>query len=167
MKKYILNILSTFAVVITGCATAYQPGGLTGGYESTQLDENIFRVSFRGNGFVSSTKAADYTLLQCAELCKGAGYSYFQIIESEKHIKRSTSQIGPGSETTTTTGRISSSGSFRAESKTTTRTPTVINIAKPSVENTIICYKDKPIEGVSYTADFMIKSLKQKYNIQK
>ena len=36
--------------VLAGCATAYQPEGLTGGFDETQLDRNVFRVSFKGNG---------------------------------------------------------------------------------------------------------------------
>ena len=163
MKKYILNILSTFAVVIIGCATAYQPGGLTGGYKSIQLDENMFRVSFNGNAYTNLTRATDFTLLRCAEICKAEGFSYFQIIESEKGIKKTKAFMSQATETTQTSGIVNSSGRFSATSTTTKKDANIQE--RPKSSNTIICYYDKPTNGISYTAEFLIKSLKEQYKI--
>ena len=43
-----LIIISIVALFIQGCTTAYQRSGFSGGYSETQLDENVFKVSFRG-----------------------------------------------------------------------------------------------------------------------
>ena len=38
-------------------------------------------------------------------------------------------------------------------------------ISKPSNENTIICFKDKPKDGFSYNSEFLSTSITKKYNI--
>jgi len=53
-----------------GCATAYQAKGFRGGYNDIQLDENTFRVSFRGNGFTSQDTVITYLLYRCAEITR-------------------------------------------------------------------------------------------------
>ena len=72
MIKVWILILSAF--LLSGCATAYQPKGFTGGFSETQLDESVFQVSFRGNAYTSSERAADFTLLRSAELTIENGY---------------------------------------------------------------------------------------------
>ena len=57
-------ILITIAVLSAGCATAYQKQGLTGGFSETQLGENVFQISFKGNGYTSQDRASDFTLLR-------------------------------------------------------------------------------------------------------
>ena len=46
------------------CATTYQSEGLTGGFSETQLDENIFRVTFYGNGYTGKERVTDFALLR-------------------------------------------------------------------------------------------------------
>lgn len=43
-----LTIAVTATLFIQGCATSYHKYGFGGGYSETQLDENVFNVSFRG-----------------------------------------------------------------------------------------------------------------------
>jgi hypothetical protein len=62
---------------IQACATGYKSDGFVGGYSETQLDENVFKVAFRGNGYTRQDRAADFTLLRSAELALKSGYSYF------------------------------------------------------------------------------------------
>src|SRR5258708_35613196 len=38
---------------VLSCATGYHAHGLSGGFSETQLDENVFQVSFKGNGYTS------------------------------------------------------------------------------------------------------------------
>ena len=62
-------IAITIAVLILqGCATPYQKKGFTGGFSETQIVENVFSVSFRGNGYTDRERVADFTLLRSAEL---------------------------------------------------------------------------------------------------
>lgn len=61
-------------IVVGGCATTYQSVAFTGGYEETRLDENVFSIFFRGNGFTSSQRAQDFTFLRSSELTLQYGY---------------------------------------------------------------------------------------------
>ena len=61
--------------------------GLTGGYSNTQLDKDIYKISFRGNGFTSLEKVQDLLLYRCAELTESKGYKYFAILNSNTSHK--------------------------------------------------------------------------------
>lgn len=159
------KILSIFTIALItiyfgGCATNYQSVGFTGGYSETQLDENVFKVNFRGNSYTSSERAADLCLLRCAELCKIAGYNYFIIVKSQEYTKQS--QYTTPTKTTTT-GRANVIGkSVYGSSTSTTTGGHTYNISKPRSTNTIICFFNKP-DGVSYNADFIYNSIAKKY----
>ncbi len=47
--------LTLIPVILTssGCSTSYQSDSWTGGYSEIQLADNIYKVSFRGNGYTS------------------------------------------------------------------------------------------------------------------
>jgi len=162
MRKTIVAIFPIALIIIffSGCATPYQSVGLTGGYSETQLDENVFKVNFRGNGYTSSERAADLCLLRSAELCKLAGYSYFIIVEGQEYTKQS-QYTSPT--TTTTTGRANVIGnSIYGSSTTTTTGGQTYIISKPRSTNIIVCFVKKP-DGFSYNADFIYNSLTKKY----
>lgn len=60
--------LISVVVALVGCASAYKPEGFGGGFSESQLDTNVFRVSFRGNGFTRAERAEELALLRSAEL---------------------------------------------------------------------------------------------------
>jgi len=66
MRKIIL--ISILAIMIGGCATKYQRLSFTGGYSETQLGENVFQISFRGNAYISRQRTSDFCLLRSAEI---------------------------------------------------------------------------------------------------
>ena len=68
-------------VVMSGCATPYQPDSFTGGFSETQLGENIFQVSFQGNAYIGGEKVSDFSLLRSAELALEHGFPYFVVVE--------------------------------------------------------------------------------------
>lgn len=80
-----MNQVFALAVVIllAACASPYQPEGFGGGYSETQLSENIFKVSFRGNGYTSEDRAADMALLRSAELALENGFKYFAVVDEQ------------------------------------------------------------------------------------
>lgn len=150
---------------IYGCATPYQGDGFSGGYSETQLDENVFRVSFRGNGYTRRDRVADFTLLRSAELALQNGYKYFVIVEAKSHTTTSTHTTPT---TTNTTANVWGTGNYAYGNATSTTTGgQTYNISKPSSSNTIICFKEKPVIGFSYNASFIYKSLTEKYDINK
>ena len=159
MKKIVTIFIGLFFLV--SCSTTYQTTGLAGGFSETQLDENMYKVYFSGNGFTEAQSAADMCLLRCADLCLKAGYNYFIIIdESQKTIKSSY----------TTPTQTHSFGSVNVYGNTAYGSGTsyttggqTFNISKPSSTNTIILLKEKPSEGISYNAKFLYDSLGKKY----
>jgi len=78
MKKLILFSL----IFLSGCATSYHPTSFSGGYTETQLAENIWRVSFEGNGYTRQQRAEDFALLRCAEVTLEKGFTHFALSNS-------------------------------------------------------------------------------------
>ena len=66
--KNILLVLISFLIIGCMTSTPYQPMGFKGGYENTQLDKNVFEVTFSGNGLTSSQRVRDFAMLRSAEL---------------------------------------------------------------------------------------------------
>lgn len=160
--KQIMTILSVL-FILTGCATTYQKNSLTGGYSETQLDENLFNVTFKGNGYTSKERANDFTLLRCAELTIENGYKFFTIVTAQDNTQTRT-RTSPI--TTKTEASVSGSGNS-ASGTSTTRTygGQTYTITKPSTSNTILCYRTKPNTGFSYNAEFIYRSITNKYGI--
>jgi hypothetical protein len=140
--------------LLTGCVTMYKPIGLMGGYSDIQLGENIFKVSFRGNGYTRAERAANFCLLRSAEIALENGFNYFVIVESGQ-----SSTISAFTTPTTTTATGSTT--------TTTYHGQTYIISKPSSTNMILCYKEKPdIQGLVFAAEYVSKSIRQKYDIK-
>jgi hypothetical protein len=138
MKRAIIILLLLFALTsCLSCATEYKSLGRTGGYGETKIDENTWKVYFSVNRSTSEERASDYLLLRCAELAKENGFSYFQVSDSESNPSRTISKNGNDIET----------------------------IEKPTKSCTIYCFKDMPKTGTVYKANFIFKSIKDKYNL--
>ena len=84
MKK-ILTVL--LCLSLAGCATGYHSKGLTGGYSNMKLQDNIFKVTFRGNAYSSMERTGDFALLRSAEITIENGYKYFVVLETNSFIK--------------------------------------------------------------------------------
>jgi hypothetical protein len=159
MKQWIILVIIIF--ILSGCATKYQSIGITGGYTETRLGNNIFAVSFKGNGFTSRERTKDFTLLRSAELTLKNGYKYFIIKSSENYTRHSTY---------TTPTHTNINGNVYGNTfygSTTTYGGRTYNISKPVTNYTIICFKEKPKNNtIIYEANFIIKSIKEKYGIK-
>lgn len=97
------------AIVISGCASPYQPHAFAGGYTEQWRSKNLVVVDFKGNGFTSADQAADMALLRAAELALAHDYRAFRIVGD--------ADIGSATfvpSTSTTTGRVNSDGEFVA-----------------------------------------------------
>ena len=162
LKTRYFVIIAFVALFIHGCATGYKRDGFTGGYSDIQLDENVFKVSFKGNGYTSGTRAADFTLLRCAELALENGFKYFGIVSEESYTSTS-SYTTPTK--TRTTGRYNPITNRYTE-KTKTTGGQTRNIVKPRSSNIIICFNEKPETMLTYNAGIVCDNLKEKYNIK-
>jgi len=170
--------LAFVAAYGSGCATPYARQSLIGGYSETQLSENIFTVTFRGNGYTTRERASDFTLLRCAEIAINNGYNYFIIIDIEKY----TTDMALTTPTTShTTGygsidgnvrmygnRGSFSGNMYGSATTTTYHGQTFLISKPTTSNTILCLNEKP-DGNPFVFDaaFLAKSVTKRYHLNR
>jgi hypothetical protein len=160
VKEYLMRIVRTGLVVISlflaACASQYQDQGFSGGFSDNQISNDTFDVVFNGNGYTSRQRASDLNLLRSAELTLESGFSHFIILDRSASVDRSTSV------TTSNTMVTGGYGSMNATSFGTT-----IPISKPSSQNRIRCFKEKP-EGVfSYDAQIVYKNLSEIYGVEK
>jgi len=156
--------LILFAVALSGCATSYQPKGLTGGYSETQLNPNIFRVSFSGNGFTGAEKAADLALLRSAEITLNSGFTHFVIIDGNS-TESLYAYTTPAQSYTTANATAYGNYAYGTANTTTYGGQTFI-ASKPKSTNTIMCFKGKPdYQGLVYDAKFVCESVGSKYDV--
>jgi len=145
-NRLVVIFLISIIQLLLGCATPYGRVGLTGGFSDTQLQRNVFSVSFRGNGYTSTDRAMDFALLRCAELTINNGFNYFKVNYIESDSKRFMHH----------SGQING-GSYSGRS---------IPISKPRVTINITCYiqnRDNNMEF--YEAEFLAESVSHKYNM--
>ena len=155
-----LNIaVVVFGIIIfTGCAspTSYYPisSSFSGyGYSDTQIDKNIFRVSFHANSSTFSDTAEEMNLLRSAEVALKNKFNYCIIIEG---VSRSDGTAG----SSFGTGLLFPSNNMGIGVGSTTQT------IKPSTTNTIACFIEKPSSsGIVYDAKFVFSALASKYEI--
>ena len=166
-----ISMIAIVAVFLVSCSTAYQSVGFTGGYSGTQLDENVFQVSFRGNGYTRQERANDLALLRSAEVALENGFPFFAIIDGQRYAEHAT-WTAPSSSTTnfnaTTYGNLSSgmyTGNTYGTATTTNYGGQTFVVRRPTASNTILCFKERP-EGFVYNAASIVKSMKEKYGLE-
>tara|TARA_Y100000768_G_scaffold311886_1_gene246520 strand:+ start:9083 stop:9529 length:447 start_codon:yes stop_codon:yes gene_type:complete len=80
-----LLILLSLLFLLTGCATAYQKEGFGGGYNDMKMGEDLYRVSFKGNGYTGSDTVHKFFLRRCAELTLEQGFDYFSTVDQNSN----------------------------------------------------------------------------------
>ena len=160
MTKLISLLL--LGIVLSSCATPYQRQGFfIAGYSETQLDKNIFQVSFHGNQNTSRERASDFALLRSAEVTTENGFRYFIVVSWVKGSAFSTDATPRSSYTTYGYGNT-----VEGSARTSTYGGQTFVIQEPGTTNTILCFKEKPdVVGLIFEAEFVKESLKQKYGI--
>ena len=157
-----IAILTT--MLLTACAAPYQPKGFAGGFDDTQLDSGVFRVTFHGNEFDSAERVEDLSILRSAELAMKNGYTYFGIIDNQSRIKRADFTTAQHSYTTANAAVYGNQISGNAY--TTTHGGQTIHMEKPITTKTIACFKEKPdVQAFIYDAKFICSSLGSKYSV--
>lgn len=77
MKSIGLILLTTF---LTSCATTYQKNSFSGGYSDMRINKDMYKVTFRGNGYTNSDVVHNFLLRRCAEVTLENGYNYFVFV---------------------------------------------------------------------------------------
>jgi len=162
----IQSLLVVFVTLALGaCATSYQAKSFTGGFSETQLDQNVWTVTFKGNGYTSMERATDFTLLRSADLALQNGFGYFVIAEKGQAIE--SGAFTTPTQTTTTGSATLSGNTVYGQTHSTTYGGQTFIFHKPSTSNTIICFKERPqnVQGMVYDANFLKNSISQKYHM--
>jgi hypothetical protein len=83
-------VIAVAAAILSACVTPtpYQPAQPRGfGYSEERLDQNKFRVTFRGNSLTKRETVEDYLLYRAAELTLQNGFSHFLVIGRDTEAK--------------------------------------------------------------------------------
>ncbi len=70
---------SLLSLILAGCATGYVASNGGDGYSETQLADDNYQVTFRGNTKTTQERAHDLALLRSAEIALSKGYSYISV----------------------------------------------------------------------------------------
>lgn len=167
MKIHYFIITATFALFFGGCATAYQKTGFSGGYSDSLLQDDIYQVSFRGNGYTSRERANDFALLRSAEVTINMGFNYFIILNGSEYTHQSSYTTPMSSQTQ---GSAYVSGNYASYHGTTNYYGgQTYLINKPTAQFTIQTFKEKPsiTEKMYFDAQQIYTNLRKKYNLVK
>ena len=157
MKMKILGLVALLA--ISGC-TSYQEQGLTGGFTDTQLDDNVWEVTFNGNGYTSADRVRDFALLRASEIALTNGYAYFAVADDRDSSKTSTQQ-------TQGYGSYSASCAGNTCSGTSSYTPgTTYNVTKHGNSRIAIMYREKPADTFVYNARMVFDQVVADYKLE-
>ena len=98
-----LRLLTAIAgmTVMAACATStpYAPASESGGYgfAEQRIEENRFRVTFRGNSSTSREDVETFLLFRAAEITVQNGYDHFVVVEGDTETRTSYSTSATGS----------------------------------------------------------------------
>lgn len=165
MKGFSLVAIVSAVALLAGCATGYHTqDALRGGFSETQLDTNVFRVSFQGNEFTGRGTAEDYVLLRSADVTLSHGFTHFAIVDAKS--RANTSYVAMPTQTYTSGSATVIGHTAYGSTNTTTYGGEVIAVTEPSTTNTIVAFNGKPnIPAMVYDARFICESLGAKYDV--
>ena len=141
MKSF-AAILSFAIILFSGCGM----GNLYGPsyYDETNLGDGLKRVTFKGGDHPAT---GDLCLLRCAEVTKHAGFTYFEVVDSESgSTLRHREAVYP----------------FHRHYHLD---ETFLNDI-PFVTKTIRMFKEKPEDDFAYDAVEVERSMRRKYEIK-
>ena len=131
----------SLALLLAGCATAYQPLRLDGGYSEIRLNGRAFRVSFKGNFYTGQERLGDYVLLRGAELALEHGCPHFVLVDEKLRSESSGRPVYGGG---------------------------IFSLKSPSAHATILCHEHDPSgDELVYDAAMTSDSITKKYRIRR
>lgn len=91
-------LLAAAGVLLSGCATAYQSPGLTGGHYEQKGPGTLELVSFSANGYTKPELAQKYALYRCAERAKAKNKPFFimytSLVNAARNVPTDTPHVG-------------------------------------------------------------------------
>jgi hypothetical protein len=140
---------AAMAVALSGCATAYQSKGFSGGFSETLLASDMFKIDFSGNGYTSAERSSDFAMLRAADKSLELGCNYFGILNEADSASVGSMTVAQGG-----WGHRSAWG-FSS----------TVPIVKPNSNLLVKCFKDKA-PGNTFDAHFIAQSIRGKYGIK-
>jgi hypothetical protein len=83
LAHFVRTGLVAVLIPLAGCATAYRPENITGGYSDFRVEDTTYRVRFKGNNYTSRDKVEQFLLYRCAEVTAQLGYDHFVLVSSD------------------------------------------------------------------------------------
>jgi len=167
--SWLLLIATFLTITFSGCASPYGPLGPMGGYTDTKIQEGLYKIEFKGNGYTSDSKASEFVLLRAAELALQNGYKFFVIIDERNSAKISAFST-PGTSQTIGNAQVIGGPTYYTGtySGTTYYNPgqTYI-ITRPIDGITIQCFVGRPINinALVYDAQQVARNIRSKYGM--
>ena len=91
-------IIGAAGILLAACATAtpYGPASQGGGYgfSEQQIEQNRFRIMFRGNSVTSRETVENALLYRAAELTVQQGFDHFIVVENDTEARTTYSGTG-------------------------------------------------------------------------
>jgi len=141
------------AFVFCSGATPYKSHGIAGGHSDTARAPDVYRISFRGNGYTSRERAQDFAVLRAADLTLSHGYRYFAVVNETQG--GSSGMINtPGY--SYTSGSPVTAGNYAFGNAHTAYVPGVsIPIYFPESGLLVRCFRERP-EGFLFAFDAVL-----------
>ena len=103
MKRWIVTLAASIALsgALSACETAtpYQPlaagAAQSGGYSEIKLEDNRWRVSFKGNTVTSRATVETYLIHRAAELTVNQGFDWFETAQRQTDKRTSSFGVDP------------------------------------------------------------------------
>ncbi len=94
----ILSIAGLLAACAAAGPVAYGPAGVDKfGYSETKIEDDRYRIVYRGSGGMPPEIVEDYALRRAAELALTSGYDWFRVVSRDiSHEERGGVSIGAG-----------------------------------------------------------------------
>jgi hypothetical protein len=161
----IVSFFILILLILMGCATPYQKLSGFGGYLQQKLGEDIYKVTFKGNGYTDYTRAHDLALLRVAEIGRELGYPYLTIEGEEECSRKEVVDMGS---TSYTTGSVYGYGNSATYGGTTTTYNNQVKWVKPCVTVIARYYEGEP-KGRHleiHRVDAIINTMESKYGLK-
>jgi hypothetical protein len=99
LRKILMAAALVGALGASACGsygpTPYQPAtSMDGGYSETRIENDRFRISFRGNSLTGRDRVETYMLFRAAELTLQQGYDNFTIVDRDTNKDDRVRQYG-------------------------------------------------------------------------
>jgi hypothetical protein len=88
--------LGFVVAVLVACATPYKQDGFGGGFSDRQLGEDVFMVTFKGNGYTRDDRGRDFLLLHCADVTLAQGKKYFRLVGGANDSRNGAAMMASG-----------------------------------------------------------------------